>query len=812
VKLGLRTMLKSPGFTAVALVTLALGIGANTALFSMVDSFLLRPLPVKDAGRLTVLAFQQGGANSVQPQFSYPDWQDVRAQTGSVFSDVACFQIGLDGLSVNGHADRILTNFVSGNYFTLLGLRPALGRLVLPSEGKTEGGDPVLVLAYDYWQSRFGGDPGVVGREASFDGHPVTIVGVAPKGFHGTYSLLNIQGYLPLGMVSAEDPTSHYMTNRNTRGLFLLASLKRGVSVGQVQAALDVVSRRIAEQNPATEKGLLVRAFPEKLARPAPDPQYQLVKVSALFLFLAALVLLLACVNVANVLLVRATVRVREMAIRAALGGTRARLIRQLLTESILLALAGGAAGLLLGLWASGTLGAMKLGTTLPIRLDFHFDWRVFAYAFAAALATGLVVGIVPAVRASRGNLSEILHDGGRSVAAGRHRLRDTLVVAQVAGSLMLLIVAGLFTRSLGRAQQADLGFDPNHLLNMSVDPNEIGYNNARGIQFSKQLLAQVKTLPGVESASLAFSVPMGYYNTASTLDIPGYAVPAGQPEPTVLYNMVSPGYFRTMGIPLESGRDFTDADDDNAQHVAIVNQTMANKFWAHEDPIGHRFRMTDDPKHDYEVVGVAKDSRIDGITSPIPPFFYVPFVQQYQSLTTLQVRTAGDPEGIVPELERQIGALAPGLPVFEVKTMNEALDTANGLLFFQVGAGMAATLGILGLILAVVGVYGVVSYAASQRTHEIGIRLALGAPPVQVLRMVFTQGLAIVGIGVVVGIAAAFAIARLVGSFLVGVSPTDPLTYASVTIVLVAVALVASGVPARRAIRVDPVVALRHE
>lgn len=814
VKLGLRTMLKSPAFTVVAVVTLALGIGANTALFSMVDSFLLRPLPVKDPGQLTVLAFQQGSGSSVQSQFSYPEWQDVRAQTGSVFSDVASYQIGLDGLRLNGRADRILTSYVSGDYFTMLGLRPALGRLILPSEGKTMGGDPVMVLSYEYWQSRFGGDPGMVGREVTMDGHPVTIVGVAPKGFHGTYSLLNIQGYLPLGMISLEGATSHFMTNRNVRDLFLLASLKPGVSLGQAQAALDVVSRRIGQQYPATEKALLVRAFPELLSRPEPDPKQQLLKVSALFLFLAALVLLLACVNVANVLLVRATVRVREMAIRAALGGTRARLIRQLLTESILLALLGGAVGLLLGVWASGYIGSMSLGTSLPVRLDFHFDWRVFAYGFAAALATGLVVGMVPALRASRGNLSEILHDGGRSVSAGRHRLRDSLVVAQVAGSLMLLIIAGLFTRSLGRAQQAHLGFDPNHMVNLSMDPQELGYNLAQGRQFFNQLLARVRALPGVDSASLAFSVPMGYYNTASNLDIPGYQLPPGQPVPTVVYNMVSPGYFRTMEIPLASGRSFTDADDENAQHVAIVNQTMANKFWAHENPIGHRFRMTDDPKHDYEVVGVAMDSRNSGLTSPIDSFFYVPFVQQIAPppLMTLQVRTAGNPESIIPELEHQIDALAPGLPVFDVKTMVQALDTANGLLIFQVGAALAGMLGILGLILAIVGVYGVVSYAASQRTHEIGIRLALGAPPVQVLKMIFTQGLAIVGIGVAIGIAAAIAIGRLVGNFLVGVSPTDPLTYVGVTAVLVVVALAASGVPARRAMRLDPVQALRHE
>jgi predicted permease len=574
---GIRMLMKSPLFTTIAVLTLALGIGANTAIFSMVDSFLLRPLPARDPDQLTVLTLEQNNA-VLQTEFSVPEFDDIRDQTSGVFSEMMGYQFGLDGLSVNGKPDRILTNYVTGNYFQTLGLKPFLGRFTLPSEGKTSGADPVLVLGYSYWQTRFGADASVVGQKVSIDGHPVTIVGVAPKGFHGVYSMLDAQGYLPFGMLSLEATLypSDFMTNRNMRNLDVVARLKPGVSIQQAQATLNVVAQRLSQQYPENEKGLALGVFPERLARPQPSRDNPLPKISALFLVLAALVLVLACVNVANILLVRATVRQREMAIRAALGAARSRLIRQLLTESLLLGILGGAAGILIGMWASGLVSSINLKTQLPVRLEFGFDWRVFGYAFAAALFTGIVVGIVPALRASRGSLSETLHEGGRSVSSGRNRLRSALVVVQVGGSLMLLIVAALFTRSLQQAQRMNLGFDPTNVLNLTLDPNEIGYNELQAREFDKELLQRLGALPGIQSASLAFSVPMGYYSNGDTLQIEGYQPPPGQPAPNVLFNAVTPDYFKTMRIPMVSGRTFTDADDQKAQYVAIVNQTMA--------------------------------------------------------------------------------------------------------------------------------------------------------------------------------------------------------------------------------------------
>ena len=778
----------------------------------MVDGILLRPLPVQDPAQITVLAFQQQKGN-IQTQFSVADFRDIRSQSSEVFSDVFAYQLGLDGLSVDGKADRIVTSYVSGNFFPALGIKPELGRFMLPSEGETLGADPVMVLSYSYWKTRFGGDPAIVGRKVSVDGHPITIVGVAPRGFVGIFPFLSIQGYLPLGMLEIGGQPDDFMTNRQLRNLPVLGRLRPGTGLQEAQASLSVIGRRLSQQYPEADKDLSLQVYPELRARPQPDPDNTLLVISGLFLSLTALVLLLACVNVANILLVRATVREREMAIRAALGAARFRLVRQLLTESILLALLGGIAGIFLGYWGSSALASLNFQTDLPVHLDFGFDWRVFGYATAAALLTGIIVGLVPAIRASRGNLAAILHEGGRGVVGGKNRLRTGLVVAQVAGSLVLLIIAGLFTRSLGKAQNTNLGFDPDHVLNLTMDPVEIGFNQQQTRDFYKNVLTRVSSLPGVVSASTATATPMGYYNNNDTLTIEGYQPPAGQPLPSAMYNTISIDYFRTMQIPILRGRAFTDADSENSQYVAILSESMAKKFWPDADPIGRQFQMSTDAKHSMVVVGVVKDVRYQGVTGVIPPVFYAPFVQHQSgnSLQFLQVRTTAAPETMIPEIERTIQSLAPQLPVFDVETMRQALYTLNGLLIYRIGAGLAAVLGALGLILAIVGVYGVVSYAASQKTHEIGVRMALGAQPTDILKMVFGEGLLIVAMGLGVGIALALAAAQVVGKFLT-VSAMDPATYVAVSAILTTVALAACYIPARRAMRVDPMVALRYE
>ena len=813
VRFGFRMLRKNFGFTSIAVLTLGLGIGANTAIFSMVNSFLLRPLPIKNPEQLTVLAMQLK-KGELQTGFSFPEFEDLQKQSSSVFSDVIALSLNVGGLMLNGKAEPIVIYDVSGNFFAALGVRPLLGRFILPEEGSVTAVNPVIVLGYSFWQTRFGGDPGIVGKTVLYNGRPVTVIGITPREFHGVSALVDVQGYLPLGMQQVDSSYEQDIpTNRGFRNLAVYARLAKGVALPKAQSALDVIGDRLAKENPMTEEGMTISVFPERFSRPAPDPDRPVLKVSVLFLVLAALVLVLACVNIANFLLVRATARQREMAIRTALGGTRMRLIRQLLTESVLLALCGGIAGILFGLAGSNALSSIgHLATTLPVLLDFHFDWRVFGYAFGAALVTGLVVGIVPALRGSRRGVIEAIRDGGRTMTGSRSHLRSALVVAQVGGSLMLLIVAGLMIRSLNHAQRSDLGFDPRHVLNLTLDPNEIGYSRQQGLQFYTQLLERIESMPGVEAAGVAYSVPMGYYNDNDWLEVPGYEVPHGEARPIAAYNAVTPGYLRTMSIPLLEGRDFTKADVESSAWVAIVNETMARKFWPNQSAIGHEFKVASDHVHSLRVVGVAKNSRTLGIVGPIREYFYQPFAQGYTSLAVLQVRTTFAPETMIASIRQQVASLAPSMPVFDVHTMLQALYTINGFLLFQLAAALAGILGALGLILALVGVFGVISFSVSQRTNEIGIRMAMGAAQASILRMILRQGVWIISAGLVSGIALALAISRLVSGFIAGVSPYDPLTYVSVTALLSVVALLACYFPARRATRVDPVVALRYE
>jgi len=808
---GARALRQSPTFTVVVALTLGLGIGANTAIFSVVNSLLLRPLPVREPDNLVVLAVSHEGNQEPHPP-SYLDYLDYQNQARSV-SAIAGYLIGFVGLSADRRADRIGACYVTPNYFQMLGIQASLGRVILPSEGLKPGADPVLVLSDDFWRRRFAADPRVIGKVVRINGRPFTIVGVTPPGFRGTYAILSVDAFLPLGMASESAEYRESLTQRDSHDLRLLARLQPGVGLDAARTEFDLIGKRLARQYPDTNKTVAVHVFPEHLARPEPNAAGANPVVATIFMALTGMVLLVACVNVANLLLVRATLRSKESAIRAAIGARPLRLIRQFLTESLLLALLGAGAGIAVGRWVSGLLASIRLPGDMPIHFDFDFDWRVFGYVAGIALFTGIAVGLVPALRAARVDLNHALREGGRGAAAGggRHRFRNLLVIAQVAGSMLLLIAAGLFIRSLSNAQSVDLGFEPKGLLNLSIDPAQQGYDEIRGTEFYRQIEERVRALPGVESVSFAHSVPMGYYSLAEYINLEGQRL-QGPQRPIAGYNLVGPDYFASLKIPILLGRGLSRDDHAGARPVAVVNQLMAEKLWPQRDPIGARFSFSGPEGPYVEVVGVSKNGKYGWLFEDPGMYFFVPLAQKYVSLRALHVRTRLPPQTLALSIQQQIRALEPDLPVHDVMTMEQALQGGNGFFLIRMGALLAAALGLLGLVLAVVGVYGVVSYSASQRTHEIGIRMALGAEASDILRLVVGQGLILVAAGAALGLIAALILSRFVANFLFGISPQDPMTFAGVAALLGAVALVACWLPARRATRVDPLVALRYE
>jgi predicted permease len=814
VRFGWRMLAKTPALTAVVAITLALGIGANTLIFSFVNGFLLRPMPVPHPEQIAVLAANQRGDSPLLYSFSYPEFVDFRKQADS-FADLAGYILAQSGLSADGRVDQVVASYVTGDYFSVLGVKPALGRFIRPTEENQPGEQPVLVLGYSYWQKRFGGNPGVIGKPVRVNGKQATIIGVVPKQFLGAISVIEMDMYMPLGhAASFEQASDNPVTDRNARMVRVLGRLKPGVSFSQAQASVNVIASRLGKQYPSTDGNITVRVYRERLARPAPLRNNVVALIASFFLTLGALLLLLACVNVANVLLARATARRREMGLRAALGAGRGRLIRQMLTETILLGLLGGVLGVILGEWANPRDIFKATQTSLPIRLDFGFDWHVFVYSFVAALLTGIFVGLWPAFRASRADLNGILQEGGRSdsAGAGRHRLRSALVVAQVAGSLMLLIVAALFVRSLRHAETMYLGFDPYHVLSLNMDPHQIGYDQARTTEFYRQLESRARALPGVQAVSLAFGAPLVGSVNSGTIGFESQTIPGGQQPPSLFFNTIDPTYFETMRVPLLRGRAFTESDNQTAPPVVIVNQTMADKYWPLQDPLGKRFSLktATGPSKTLEIVGVAANGKYLFVAEDATPFFYLPLAQNYTSARALQVRSSVPPAGLLAPVQAEIHKLAPDLPVTDAKTMQQAMG--DDLLEYRLGAGVAAAMGAIGLLLAVIGIYGIVSFSATQRTREIGIRMALGGSAGDVIRLILQQGVRMVLIGLGVGVLAALGITRVMTGLLVGVSPSDPLTYGTVVIVLSAVALLACWIPARRATRVDPGVALRYE
>ncbi len=805
-RLAIRLLRKAPFFTATIVATLALGVGVNTAAFSVVNAFMLRPLPVRDAGRLVVLASERPRSGTLGA-VSFPDLRDYRAAARDVVEDVAGYSVGFVGLALEGgRPDRVLATWVTGSYFPLLGIEPALGRFIDGSEAAPGRLDTVVVLGHATWMRRFGGDPGIVGSLIRVNGRPCTIVGVAPPGFAGTFAFSESELYLPANWNTAD------LEARDVRWLHALGRLRHGVALASAQAAFTTIASRLERVFPDSNSGVSVRVLPERLARPIEDAARSNAAAAAAVLTLVALVLGVAAVNVANLLMARAAGRRRELAIRTALGAGRGRLVRQLAAEAGVLAALGGAAGIVGGVWLSAALTAVRLPGDLPVRFDFSPDWRVVLYGAAVMALTGLLAGVLPGLAAARVDPGRLLRDSGgawRADGPGRQGVRRALVTAQVAASVVVLIAAGSFWRSQRLAERADLGFRPDGVLNVHMDVDQLGYREESGRVFFDDVERRVRELPGVGDASWAQTVPLGYVSLGASLNAEGQADPPAARVRAGL-NAVGPRYFATLGIPVVRGRAFTPDDDESSRLVAIVNERLGQMLWPGRSPIGRRFSTTGPDGPWLEVVGVTTTGRYRYLFEDPQPFFYLPLAQHYSGLRVLHIAAAAEPEALAPAVERVVHERAPDLPLYDVQTMTRALGGGYGFFLVRAGALSAAVFGLLGLALALGGLYGLVSYLASRRSHEIGVRVALGATPRDIVRLVLRDGAPLVGFGLAAGAAVALAGAGAIDGLLFGVSARDPLTLAAAAAIVAGVGLAAAAAPACRASRADPTVAIR--
>jgi putative ABC transport system permease protein len=796
-----RTLLKKPGFTLVAVVTLALGIGANTAIFSVVQTVLLRPLPFPEPERLVVLATTGVGA-TYRAGVAYPDYVDWRTRAQS-FEDTACFLntnfnlIGVEPpVGVPGRR-------VSWNFFPMLGVKPQLGRLFTEADDKA-GAVPTALISHSLWREKFGGDPAVIGKTIHLGGDPFEVIGVLPPGFE---LLRRDDIFVPLGLWFT--PDHNLLKRSNQFPLYALGRLKRGVTEQQVRAELAAVAAQLAREYPTTNSNRSATA--DGLA----DLQVENVRpVLLLLLGAVGCVLLIACVNVANLMLVRAAGRERELAVRLALGAGRWRIVRQLLTESLLIAALGGAAGLLLGAWGISSLTALVPPELMPLD-QVRLNQTVLLFTLLVSVVTGLLFGLLPAFHAARTNLNAALKEGGRSVAgAAWERARKGLLVAEVGLALVLLVGAGLMLRTLHQLTRVNLGFNAENLLTVQFALPGRVYNIERRLTFFRESRARIEALPGVRSAAFAMSLPIDGANWGSPFILAEKAVPQPKDLPYAAFIPISANYFEAMGIRLLAGRAFTEAEMTDTPPVAVINELLARNLWPGENPVGKRLRQgnAESQMAWREVVGVVADVKLNGVVLEGPLQIFLPLAQRNSSNVGLVVRTAGDPLALASTVERTIHSIDKDLPV-KSRSMDQIMG--NAIARQRLTLTLLAGLALLALVLAGVGIYGVMSYAVAQRTHELGIRVALGARTTDVLRLVVGQGMRLAVAGVVIGLAAALLLAKLLTSFsalLFGVKATDPATFALIALVLLAVAFVACWLPARRATKVDPLVALRCE
>ena len=804
-----RLVRRNPLFAVTAALSLSIGIGANTTIFTIANVLLFKPAPgVVEPGRLVDVGRSQDGDGF--DNGSYPNYLDIRARQ-TVFSDIYALRIGAEPMSLGGRdgAERIFGDMVSTNYFSVLGVRPRIGRLFTAEDSEQPGATPLAVLNHRFWMRRFNGDPAIVGQTLQLNGRPFTVIGVTPEGFHGT-TVLTGDLWVPLTMVGELSPRRTLLTSRESAWIVMGARLKPGVSVTHAQAELANIGRALEKEFPVANrgKGLSVAA-----SSPLPGDGAPVAAFMAVLMGLVALVLAIACANVAGILLARATARRREIAVRLAIGAGRWRLIRQMLIESTLLFLIGGAAGLMLARVMTDALVSMLPAVPIPIDLTLALDGRAVAFTLGLSLVAAVLAGLAPALHASRAELVGGLKSDGDG-GAERMRLRNAFVIGQVAFSIVLVVSAGLFVRALQRAGNVDPGFDPHGVELGQLGLSLAGYTPDTGRVFSRELIRRVREIPGVQSASLSAIMPLGDSGLGG-LSVPGAEPPKGRRFFDADWNVVTPGYFATMKMALAAGRDFTDADRDDAPSVVIVNETAARQWWPGQDPLGKTLLQHDDGPRAGEkgrtltVIAVARDSKYRSLNEPPRAFVYVPVQQQHVPRTIIVARSTHG-QRLALELRTLLASMNRNLPVVQSLTLDEYARV--GLLPQRVAASVSGSLGIVGLLLAAIGIYGVTSYMVSSRTREIGIRMAVGAAGRDVVRMVLRQGMTLTAIGMAIGLLLAAGAGQLLRSLLFGVGSTDPLVFLGAAALFVAVGLIACYMPARRATEVEAIDALRSE
>jgi predicted permease len=805
---ALRRLGRAPGFTLIALLTLSLGIGANTAIFSLINAALFRPVPLAPRPDRLVAIFTSDFSSSQYSASSWPDYEDFRRETG-IFSNVAALTTTPFNLARGNQLERVQAELVSADYFPMLGLTPARGRLLGPADDVKAGAAPVIVLSEAFWQSRLAADPAVVGTTMTVNGQPHTVVGIAPEGFHGISTGQRIDAWAPVQQMQQFAP-GNLFTQRGDRAFLVFARLRDGITIEAAQARMRVLQNQLFRAYPEPWTRLngqsrLISVLSERAARVPPDQRGSVFTLGGLVLGAVALVLLICCANVANLLLARAEVRAREIAIRYSLGARRTQVVRQLMLESLLLAMIGGAGGMLFSSWASDLLLSFQPSSGAPVYVDVSPDVRVLIFTLAATLITGLLFGVAPALQSTRADLADTLRRERSVAGGGRFALRDLLVAGQIALALTLSIAAGLFARTLSKASQVDVGLDPRNMVVARLDLGTQGYDAARTATFYRELRSRLEAHPDVQATTLASRIELANPGGRRGVRVPGYELQPGE-EREFPFNVVAANYFAALRVRIMQGRTFTDQDRADSRPVIIVNESFARRFWPGENPIGKQVNAGGDVTR--EVVGVARDGKYWALNEAPRPFFYLPYEQQPTGAALFVRARSNDDRAIREAIRNEVRALDPLLPILVLDSMEGQMSRA--VLAQRVAGTLVGLFALLALLLAAVGVYGVTSVLVAQRIPEIGLRIALGASTGNVLRMIVQRAMLVAGAGLVVGLLFALVATRGLESLLFGVSRFDPITLGVATAVLGSAALLAGFLPARRATRVDPLVALK--